>query len=159
MPGNTIFGLVATDAIDLANIPFETAGIVTLIASNQLQITENGSTYDLQLDPTQSFAGDYFHLGGDGSGGTLVSVSNSPTNLLTLASFSGGAGQGPDGGLVADAAGNLYGMTAGAAHTATARSSKSRRRRADMTARRSRWHQLVASPENLIADADGDLLG
>jgi hypothetical protein len=50
MPGSTIAGFVAGDTFDLASIAFDsTSGSADLVTSgsvhNQLQITENGTTY------------------------------------------------------------------------------------------------------------------
>jgi hypothetical protein len=75
-----------------------------------LQMSEGGETVALQLDPTQSFAGHSFALARDGHGGTTV-VDPSPT-LTTLYYFSGTDGSDPDGGVIVDAAGDLFGTTA-----------------------------------------------
>jgi len=37
-----------------------------------LQVSENGGTFNLTLDPNQSFAGDVFQLGTDTGSGTLI---------------------------------------------------------------------------------------
>jgi len=76
--GATISGFAGGDEIDLQNIGFSAAGHVSLIGGNELQITENGTTYDLQLDPSQSFAGDFFHLANDGGGHTLITENATP---------------------------------------------------------------------------------
>jgi hypothetical protein len=72
----TIFGLGSGDKIDLAGIAFDSSGsadvVSNAIVTNQLQITENGTTDDFQLDPAQNFAGYSFQLAGDGGSGTLV---------------------------------------------------------------------------------------
>ena len=73
-------------------------------------MSEGGETVALQLDPTQSFAGHSFALARDGHGGTTV-VDPSPT-LTTLYYFSGTDGSDPDGGVIVDAAGDLFGTTA-----------------------------------------------
>jgi autotransporter-associated beta strand protein len=78
MPSNTLRGFAAGDTIDLTAVGFSNAGRVDLIDGNLLEISENGSTYDLQLDPSQSFAGDFFHLANDGNGGTFVTEDNAP---------------------------------------------------------------------------------
>ena len=70
------------DTIDLTGITYDGGGQVNLEAGNLLQINENGSVYDLQLDPSQDFAGDYFDLASDdsgllgGLGGTDITESN-----------------------------------------------------------------------------------
>jgi hypothetical protein len=74
----TISGFASGDTIDLTGIPYSSAGQVNLIGGNELQITEGGHTYDLQLDPSQSFTGDYFHLANDGSNGTSISENTIP---------------------------------------------------------------------------------
>ena len=88
MPVATISGFVPGDTFDLANIAFDSAGSVDLGLNNQLQIAEGGTTYDLNLDPSQDFTGDFFHLSDDGSGGTLITESDTPcfcrgTRILT----------------------------------------------------------------------------
>src|SRR5205085_1953883 len=39
---------------------------------------ENGNSYDLQLDPAQSFAGEYFQLSEDATGHTDIGVTTTP---------------------------------------------------------------------------------
>ena len=68
----TVSGFASGDTIDLTGIVFTGAGQANLTGSNELQITEGGNTYDLQLDPSQVFNGDYFHLISDGGSGTDV---------------------------------------------------------------------------------------
>ena len=41
--------------------------------------TENGQTYNLQLDKTQSFAGESFHLAADSGTGTALTLTEPPT--------------------------------------------------------------------------------
>jgi hypothetical protein len=43
-----------------------------------LDVTENGVTYALQLDPTQDFANDFFHLSADPTAGTGIVENNTP---------------------------------------------------------------------------------
>jgi autotransporter-associated beta strand protein len=78
MPSNTIAGFVSGDTFDIASLDYGGVGSANLLAGNVLQIFEPGHTYDLQLDPTQHFAGDYFHLASDGSGGTVVTEDTTP---------------------------------------------------------------------------------
>ncbi len=73
MPSNTISGFTKGDTIDLAGVAFSAAGTVGLQAGNVLQVKENGSTFNLNLDPAQNFAGVTFQLTDDKSAGTLVS--------------------------------------------------------------------------------------
>ena len=81
MPSSIISGFLSGDTIDLQGVPFDTGGSALLqsfgggSSSNVLTITENGSTYFLQLDPTQSFLGDQFILSADPYGlGTDIVV-------------------------------------------------------------------------------------
>jgi len=62
MPTNTISGFVPGDTINLARVRFDITGSITLKAGNVLEIKENGITYDLNLDPSQSFSGWDFKL-------------------------------------------------------------------------------------------------
>src|SRR5439155_32310 len=70
----TIGNFATFDFIDLATAAFSSAGTVNLAAGNVLKVSENGTTYSLQLDPAQSFAGATFHLANDGAGGTDITV-------------------------------------------------------------------------------------
>ncbi len=74
----TIFGFADADKVDLASIAFDSLGSVTLGADNQLQITEGGITYDLNLDPSHDFTRNLFQLTDDGLGGTDIAVAASP---------------------------------------------------------------------------------
>src|SRR5947208_3023107 len=66
------------DTFVLTSIPFDSPGSINLAAGNVLQITEGGTTYDLHLDPTQNFTGDFFHLASDGGSGTLITEDTTP---------------------------------------------------------------------------------
>ena len=88
--GFTVSGFVAGDTIDLTGIAFDSSGSVNPLAGNLLQIIENGATYDLQLDPLQSFAGEFFHLTSDTAGGTRIIED---TTLPTGTSVTVSAGQ------------------------------------------------------------------
>ncbi len=85
----TIDGISATDTVDLTTVGFDSTGHANLLAGNVLQVTENGNTYNLQLDPTQNFSGEFFHLAADLSGtGTAITESTLPcycrgTQILT----------------------------------------------------------------------------
>jgi len=76
--GTVISGFVAGDTIDLTSVAFDGAGHVDLTAGNLLKITEGGVVYDLQLDPTQSFTSDFFHLTSDGAQGTDITENQTP---------------------------------------------------------------------------------
>jgi len=67
-----ITGFTASDSIYLANLAFDGQGSAELLSGNLLQVTDNFTVYDLQLAPTESFAGDFFELSSAGTGGTLV---------------------------------------------------------------------------------------
>jgi autotransporter passenger strand-loop-strand repeat protein len=70
--GVIIAGLTPGNTIDLTGIALDNNGQANLLAGNELQITENGSVYDLQLDPSFNFAGDFFHLTPDSGSGTDI---------------------------------------------------------------------------------------
>ena len=73
MPANVISGLLPTDAIDLAGVGFDTAGSASILSGNVLQVIENGTAYDLQLDPLQDFSKAVFQV--------------LPGNVITLEQF------------------------------------------------------------------------
>jgi hypothetical protein len=78
--GAVISGFASQDTIDLASIPYVSAGATssgattTVIAGNVLQIVEGGSTYKLQLNPSENFSNVSFKAFSDGSGGTNISL-------------------------------------------------------------------------------------
>ena len=82
-----------------------------------------------------------------------------------LVSFNGADGEYPVAGLIADAAGDLFGTTESWwGHTTVARCSRSPRRAPVTPARRLSWRASTAPtgrfpPAGLIADAAGDLFG
>jgi serralysin len=82
-----IVGFQPGDTIDLATLPFSGLGTATLLAGNILQVSESGSSFDLQFDPNQSFAGDRFTLSSDGATGTLIQ--ESPARLPPQDDFTG----------------------------------------------------------------------
>ncbi len=96
MPSNTIFGLVAGDAIDLAGVSLASGGMVGLSGSNVLVVSAANSAYELQLNPAQDLSRTSFRLVSDGHGGTEVlaesglsinfiydsSVASAPAGLL-----------------------------------------------------------------------------
>lgn len=76
--GTTIQGFTANDKLDLTGLTFDAGGHVDLLDGNDLRIIENGHTYHIQLNPTDSFAGDFFHLADDGHGGSFVEEDTTP---------------------------------------------------------------------------------
>jgi FG-GAP-like repeat len=70
-----IAGFQPGDTIDLATLAFSGLGTTSVGPGNVLQIVEDGSGFNLQFDPAQSFAGEHFTLSPDGSGGTLLGLS------------------------------------------------------------------------------------
>ena len=79
LPDFTITGIAAGDTIDLTADPYDPNGSANLVSGNVLDVTENGSTYTLQFDPTQDFTGDYFHLAPDvGANGTDITENTTP---------------------------------------------------------------------------------
>jgi len=74
MPGDTIDGFGPGDFIDMA-IAYDPAGTPVLGANNVLQFTDDGQTYDLKFDPTQSFTGEEFVLR-DLWGDTLLTMNS-----------------------------------------------------------------------------------
>src|SRR5436305_1343423 len=58
------------------------AGSATLLSGNLLEVSENGSIYNLQFDPGQVFSGS-FQLSDDGSGGTDIAFQ--PDNRAPIA--------------------------------------------------------------------------
>lgn len=74
---NVIEGFGAGDKIDLAGVTNATS--VNLGANNELLVSlSNGSTLTLHLDPSESFAGEYFHLGTDSAGGLYITEDSQP---------------------------------------------------------------------------------
>ena len=75
----TIYGLTAPDIIDLTDVAYDLHGSVNLEAGNTLVVSEKGHTYTLQLDPSQNFSGQFFHLAADPAGaGTDIVESPAP---------------------------------------------------------------------------------
>jgi autotransporter passenger strand-loop-strand repeat protein len=72
MPTAVISGWRPGDTIDLTSVSFSTSGSITLKSGNVLEIKENGSTCDFNLDPSQNFAGWDLKLSSDGATGTNI---------------------------------------------------------------------------------------
>ncbi|HEY2585517.1 MAG TPA: choice-of-anchor tandem repeat GloVer-containing protein, partial [Tepidisphaeraceae bacterium] len=88
---------------------------LTALASFDSSLTNRPST-DLTLDA----AGDLFgttNTGGPSGDGTVFELAKGSNQITTLASFNGTNGKFPLGGVVGDAAGNLYGTTTGGGPT------------------------------------------
>jgi O-antigen biosynthesis protein len=77
--GAVVSGLVIGDTIDLTGIRYSTPSSVGIVGGDELQLTEGGNTYDLQV--AGSFTGDYFHLGPDGGNGTDITESQTACYL------------------------------------------------------------------------------
>jgi hypothetical protein len=76
MPSNTIVGMAPGNTIDLAGIAYDSTGTGSAdLVGNQLQITENGQTYDLILSGIP--AGEYFHLAPDQGIGAGTNITES----------------------------------------------------------------------------------
>jgi autotransporter passenger strand-loop-strand repeat protein len=80
MPSAVISGFTPAGTIDFAGLGFDNAGTATLAAGNILQIAENGSTYDVTFDPSQTFQGETFSLAEDNNGGTEL-IERTPINI------------------------------------------------------------------------------
>jgi hypothetical protein len=77
MPANVISGFAPGDTIDLSNVNYDVNGCIALsvVQTNVLTIYENGNSYNLTLDPSQSFADEQFELAPDAGGqGTDITV-------------------------------------------------------------------------------------
>ncbi len=84
----TISGFAVGDTINLSNVHYDPTGSAGLEpnSDNILQVKENGSTYTLDLDPTQDFVGHDFLLSQDNvAGGTDITVGQVPiTGAVTV---------------------------------------------------------------------------
>ena len=74
----TITGFAEGDTIDLTAIQYDPSGSANLVSANVLDVTENGSIYTLDFDPSQNFTGDYFHLSLDSGSGTDITENTTP---------------------------------------------------------------------------------
>ena len=77
----TIDGFGVGDTINLSSLPYNTAGSAGLEpdSNNVLQIVEDGTSYTLDLDPTQDYVGHNFLLSPDTvAGGTDITVGRVP---------------------------------------------------------------------------------
>ncbi len=83
VPTNVISGFAIGDVIDLAAVTFASSGTAQLTSGNVLEVVEGGSSYNLQLNPNASFAGEIFKLTTDGRTGTDVTFETAPTLAIT----------------------------------------------------------------------------
>jgi autotransporter passenger strand-loop-strand repeat protein len=96
MPSATISGFAIGDIIDLASIASGSGGSAVLTSGNVLDVTEGGSTYVFNLDPSKNYSGTRFVLSSDGISGTditltnLVSVTSGQTLTISSGQTSGG---------------------------------------------------------------------
>ena len=104
----TISGFGLFDTIDLTNVAFDPAGSTSLQGGNSLEVIENSTGYNIQLDPTQSFLGESFVLSDDGNGGTDITLEQ--TAITTFVTIS--AGQ-TVGGLTVGAGGEIDVLSGG----------------------------------------------
>jgi autotransporter passenger strand-loop-strand repeat protein len=92
MPSATISGFTSGDTVDLASVASRSGGAAVLASGNVLDVQEGGSTYALQLDPSQNFSGVQFVLTSDGTSGTdvtFVPFSGTVSSGATLTVSSG----------------------------------------------------------------------
>jgi fibronectin-binding autotransporter adhesin len=77
LAGTSISGFVPGDTIDLTGIDYSTPNSAFVNGSDQLQITEGGNTYEIQL--TGDFTGDTFNLAPDNGGaGSGTEITETP---------------------------------------------------------------------------------
>ena len=81
----------------------------TILASFDSSVTQSAPTV-LTLDPSGNLYGTTYS-GGPGGDGTVFEIAKGSNSITMLAAFSGANGQFPEGGVVRDPAGNLYGAT------------------------------------------------
>ena len=79
MPFATLSNFTSTNTLDLASVPFSSAG-TTNFADGSLIITEDGQNYVLQF--SGAFRHDTFGIAADPAGGTLVTVMDPPPCLV-----------------------------------------------------------------------------
>jgi len=76
MPSATISGFEIGDIIDLASVASGSGGSAVLTSGNVLDVVEGGSTYVLNLNPSQNYSGTQFVLSTDGISGTDIALAN-----------------------------------------------------------------------------------
>ncbi len=64
----TITGFLRGETIDLTSVSYDIANTVSLLPGNTLEVIANGSTFDLQLDPSQDYSTYRFRLSPDNGG-------------------------------------------------------------------------------------------
>jgi hypothetical protein len=65
MPSSTISAFTFGDIIDLASVASGSGGSAVLTSGNVLDVVEGGSTYVLDLNPSQNYSGTKFVLTSD----------------------------------------------------------------------------------------------
>jgi hypothetical protein len=75
LSGATFANMVQGDTIDLAGVAYNTTNNINLVG-NQLQIVENGNSYDLNLSGIAG--GEFLHLKSDGASGSDITENNIP---------------------------------------------------------------------------------
>jgi hypothetical protein len=71
----TVFDFQADDAVDFTSITSTGSITAGVNGSNELTLTSSGTLLtEVQFDPTQSFAGEFFKAAPDGGSGTIVTI-------------------------------------------------------------------------------------
>ena len=100
--GSTLNGTVKHftfgDSFDLPFLTYSGSATATLNAGNVLHVSAGSGSFDIALDPGDSFAGESFQLSADTTGGTLVTLATQNVGfsapVLALNSFGGGSAAG-----------------------------------------------------------------
>jgi hypothetical protein len=77
LPTATIDGFGGGDVIDLTGIAYQSGAVPFVTGGHQLRFTENGTTYSLNIDPSQAFFGS-FTLRQDTGTGTDIVLNQGP---------------------------------------------------------------------------------
>ena len=113
MPTNQIKGFGPGAIIDLAGVTYDAGGTATLGSGNVLSVTENGTTYQLHLDPAQNLTGETFHLAKDASNHVEVAADYLNTGNPSVTFTGGGPAVILDSGLTLANPGGLVIVTGG----------------------------------------------
>ena len=80
--GDTINGFAIGDVVDLTGAAFNSPSTPT-VSGGLLQFSENGETYQIQFNSSQSFSGERFSLTSDGGSGTDIKLQTVASPTLT----------------------------------------------------------------------------